>query len=87
MHRHDATCNYRDLLYSPDGEWIEDYDQVKGNRVIEPCRPRKYNCGVNARYGIVASKLGVSYYCGHVVGKGIVSFMLIIYIFCFDIIY
>ena len=53
--------------------------------MIEPRHPRSCTCGVKARYGIVPSELGVGYYYGHVVGKDIVSFMHIIYIFYFDI--
>ena len=85
MQRYGATCNFWDLLYGPEGEWIEEVqDQVKGNMVIEPCRPRKCTCGVKARYGIVPSELSVGYYCEHAVGNDMVSFMHIIYIFCFD---
>jgi hypothetical protein len=74
-------CNFREWLYGPWSHWPELQakekkknewaDELKSNPVL--CK-----CGIEAKYGLVPSELGVVYFCGHMVDydEAGISFLL-----------
>lgn len=57
---------FREWLYWPKSHWPEpkEKEKKKKERKYEPVLCR---CGVEAKYGLVPSELGVGYFCGHMV--------------------
>jgi hypothetical protein len=57
-------------LYEPRSHWSEaEAKEKKKNVWAEVCKsdPELYKCGVEAKYGLVPSELGVGYFCEHMV--------------------
>jgi hypothetical protein len=63
-------CNFREWLYGPRSNWPE--SEATEKKKIEWAKELKsdpvlYKCGIEAKYGLVPSELGVGYFCRHMV--------------------
>jgi hypothetical protein len=52
-------------LYGPKSHWSEPEEKEKKEEWKSDLV--LYRCGVEAKYGLVLSELGVGYFCGHMV--------------------
>jgi hypothetical protein len=70
-------CHFSEYDYGPKSYWLESYGKEKGKEKEEDFHApeRKCDCGVVASNGLVPSELGIGYYCGHMVGDDLVSFI------------
>jgi hypothetical protein len=63
-------CRFREWLYGPLSHWPEPWvKEKKKNQWAEELKfdPVLYKYGIEAKYGLVPSELGVGYFCGHMV--------------------
>jgi hypothetical protein len=62
-------CHSIEWLYGPMSHWPELEAKEKENEWAEELKfdPVLCKCGIEAKYGLVPSELGVGYFCGHMV--------------------
>jgi hypothetical protein len=68
-------CRFREWLWGPKSHWPtnaqskeeEKAEKLRRWKLKYPEKPVLCKCGVEAKYGLVPSHLGIGYWCGHMV--------------------
>jgi hypothetical protein len=65
-------CDFNKLVYGPRSHWPDDLELLMSLDLDDlPCHYAPHppcQCSVQARQGVVPSKLGYGYFCGNIVG-------------------
>lgn len=84
-------CEFNEYVQGPRAVWpneeqVQDFESRKAPWPYKSLLPKRCNCGILAKEGVVPSELGYGWYCGNAIGKYWVSdpsrsFAFIIFIF------
>ena len=85
-----AKCHFKEWLYGPKNQWLEEPPKVKEKkkeRVIYKAPPVMCECGVKSNCGLVPSELGICHYYGHMIEYDEVRYFsgkhkILFYLFC-----